>query len=104
MTGKRGRKPISEVERLQQAQTARRVVDEELAAMRRAGQMPSKGKAKANAARRLVVSARTLERLLALAPVADDDPRMTWDEWLTEWNDNQLADAQSLDDGEPMKD
>ena len=55
MTGKRGRKPISEVERLQQAQTARRVVDEELAAMRSAGLMPSEGKAKANAARRLGV-------------------------------------------------
>ena len=71
MTGKRGRKPISEVERLQQAQTARRVVDEELAAMRSAGLMPSEGKAKANAARRLGVSARKLERLLALVP-ADD--------------------------------
>ena len=53
---------------LQRAQTARRTVDEELAAMQRDGLMPSEGKAKANAARRLGISARTLERLLALAP------------------------------------
>ena len=35
MTGKRGRPPDSEDERWQRAQTARRTVNEELAAMRR---------------------------------------------------------------------
>ena len=82
MTGKRGRPPDSEDERLQRAQTARRTVDEELAAMRRDGLMPSQGKANGRAARRLGISARTLKRLLALAPAGDwDEPRITWDEW-----------------------
>ena len=86
---KRGRPPDSEDERWQRAQTARRTVDEELAAMQRDGLIPSPGKAKNRAARRLGISTKTLKRLLACSR-----PRMsgllscTWDEWKqAEWDD-----------------
>jgi hypothetical protein len=46
MTGKRGRPSYSEDERWQRAQTARRTVNEELAAMRHDGLIPSSGRAK----------------------------------------------------------
>ena len=71
MTGKRGRPPDPEDERWQRAQTARRTVDEELAAMQHDGLIPSPGKANNRAARRLGISTKTLKRLLAV------DPRMS---------------------------
>jgi hypothetical protein len=82
MTGKRGRPPDVEVERWQRAQTARRTVDEELAAMQNYGLIRLPGKANDRAARRLGISTKTLKRLLALAPAADPwEDRLTWDEW-----------------------
>ena len=93
MTGKRGRPPVKEDERLQRAQTARRAVDEELAPMQRDGLIPLQGKAIGRAARRLEISVRTLKRLLTLAPAADpDEPRLTWDEWKQAEYDDWQAD------------
>ena len=80
MTGKRGRPRNSEDVRWQHAQTARRTVDEELAEMRGCGLNLHLG-AIGRAARRLKISPRTLKRRLALAPAADPDERLTWDEW-----------------------
>jgi len=79
MAGKRGRPRHLEDARWQRAQTAQRMVDEEMAAMQGCGQTPSEGKAKKNVCRRLEVSPRTLNRLLDLC--VEPPPRMTWDEW-----------------------
>jgi len=81
MTGKRGRPPDSEDERWRRAQTARRTVDEELAAMQRDGLIKSPGKANNRAARRLGISTKTLKRLLAVDPRNEPPPKYTSDEW-----------------------
>ena len=95
MTGKRGRPSYSEDERWQRAQTARRTVNEDLAAMRHDGLIPSSGRAKNRAALRLGISMKTLNRLLAMAPAAD--PRYTRDEWKQAEYDDWQADLAHQD-------
>jgi len=81
MAGKRGRPRHLEDARWQRAQTAQRMVDEEMAAMQGCGQTPSEGEAKKRVSRRLRVSPTTLNRLLKLLNgSAEPPPRMTWDE------------------------
>ena len=94
---RRGRPPDPEDGRWQRAQTARRTVDEELAAMQRDGlATPLRGKAIERAARRLGNSRKTVERLLALAPAVDprdeQPPRYTWEEWKQAEYDDWQAD------------
>ena len=91
MTG-RGRPPDSEDERWQRAQTARRTVDEELAAMQGCRLIPLPGKANSRAARRLGISTKTLKRLLAVAPRDEQPPKYTWDEWKQAEYDDWQAD------------
>ena len=94
MTGKRGRPPDSEDERWQRAQTARRTVDEELAAMQSCGLIPLPGKANSRAARRLGISTKTLKRLLAVDPRDEQPLKLTRDEWKqAEWDDWQADSA-----------
>lgn len=91
-----GRPPYSEDERWQRAQTARRTVNEELTAMQGSGLIRSPGKAIDRAARRLGISMKTVERLLAVAPAVDprdeQPPRCTWDEWKQAEYDDWQAD------------
>ena len=94
MTGKRGRPPDSEDERWRRAQTARRTVDEELAAMQREGPIKSLGKANDRAARRLGISMKTLKRLLAVDPRNEPPPKYTWDEWQQIQRDDWEVDNQ----------
>ena len=97
MTGKRGRPPDLKDERWQRAQTARRTVDEELAAMQRDGLIPLPGKANDRAARRLGISTKTLKRLLAVDPRDDPPPKYTWDEWQQAQLDDWQADRDDRD-------
>ena len=74
MAGKRGRPRHLEGARWQHAQTARRMVDEEMAAMQVCGQTPSEGEAKKRVCRRLGVSPTTLNRLLKLLNGSAEPP------------------------------